>query len=64
MAKWYNAKVKDQPSFQVGDIVMIDARHFSTKHPSKKLDHIEPQRFRGVDKNPLRLKSSMARSSG
>jgi hypothetical protein len=39
MAKWYNAKVKDQPSFKVGDMVMIDARHFATKRPSKKLDH-------------------------
>jgi hypothetical protein len=38
--------------------------HLSTKHPSKKLDHIKPRRFRGVGKNPLRLKSSMARSSG
>jgi hypothetical protein len=64
MAKWYNAKVKDQPSFRVGDMVMIDARHFATKRPSKKLDHIEPRRFRGVDKNLPRLKSSMARSSG
>jgi hypothetical protein len=39
MAKWYNAKVKDQPSFKVGDMVMIDARYFATKRPSKKLDH-------------------------
>jgi hypothetical protein len=28
-----------QPSFRVGDMVMIDARHFATKRPSKKLDH-------------------------
>jgi hypothetical protein len=39
MAKWYNAKVKDEPPFRVGDMVMIDARHFATKQPSKKLDH-------------------------
>jgi hypothetical protein len=39
MAKWYNVKVKDQPSFRVGDMVIIDARHFATKRPSKKLDH-------------------------
>jgi hypothetical protein len=39
MAKWYNAKVKDQPPFRVGDMVMIDARHFATKRPSKILNH-------------------------
>jgi hypothetical protein len=38
--------------------------HFPTKRLSKKLDHIEPRRFRGVDKNLPRLKSSMERSSG
>jgi hypothetical protein len=30
---------RGQPSFKVGDMVMIDARHFATKRPSKKLDH-------------------------
>jgi hypothetical protein len=39
MATWYNAKVKEQPAFRVGDMVMIDARKFATKQPSKKLDH-------------------------
>jgi hypothetical protein len=39
MAKWYNAKAQEQPKFKVGDRVMIDARNFKTKRPSKKLDH-------------------------
>jgi hypothetical protein len=39
MAKWYNAKAQEQPKFKVGDKVMIDARNFKTKRPSKKLDH-------------------------
>jgi hypothetical protein len=39
MAKWYHAKAPDQPKFRVGDKVMIDARNFKTKRPSKKLDH-------------------------
>jgi hypothetical protein len=39
MAKWYNAKAQEQPKFKVGDKVMIDARNFRTKRPSKKLDH-------------------------
>jgi hypothetical protein len=39
MAKWYNAKAQEQLKFKVGDKVMIDARHFKTKRPSKKLDH-------------------------
>jgi hypothetical protein len=64
MAKWYNAKVKDQPSFKVSDMVMIDVRHFSTKHPSKNLNRIEPRGFPGIGKNLLCPKSSMARSSG
>jgi hypothetical protein len=41
MAKWCNAKVKEEPPFRVGDMVMIDARKFATKRPSKKLDHKE-----------------------
>jgi hypothetical protein len=39
MAKWYNAKAQEQLKFRVGDKVMIDAPHFKTKRPSKKLDH-------------------------
>jgi hypothetical protein len=39
MAKWYNTKVQEQPKFKVGDKVMINARNFRTKCPSKKLDH-------------------------
>jgi hypothetical protein len=39
MAKWYNAKAQEQPKFKVGDKLMIDARNFKTKRPSKKLDH-------------------------
>jgi hypothetical protein len=39
MAKWHDAKAQSQPSFKVGDMVMIDARNIRTKRPSKKLDH-------------------------
>jgi hypothetical protein len=39
MARWYNAKFKEQPAVCVGDMVMIDARNFAKKRPSKKLDY-------------------------
>jgi hypothetical protein len=38
-ARYYDRKVMAPPDFQVGDLVMIDARNMKTKRPSKKLDH-------------------------
>jgi hypothetical protein len=58
MAKWYNAKVKDQSPFRVGNMVVIDARHFATKQPPKKLDHkkIGPVKIVGlVGKRAVRV---------
>jgi hypothetical protein len=58
MAKWYNAKAQGQPKFRVGDQVMIDARTFQTKRPSRKLDHkkIGPVRIvKLIGKRAVRL---------
>jgi len=39
MAKYYNQKVANkEPQFKVGDWVMVNAKNFITKIPSKKLD--------------------------
>lgn len=38
MARYYNRKVKDAPSYKVGDKVWLDAKHLKTDRPTKKLD--------------------------
>ena len=40
MAKYYNRNISEkEPTFQVGDKVMVNARNIKTKRKSKKLDH-------------------------
>ena len=40
MAKYYNRnKADNEPTFKVGDWVMLDAKDIKTIRPSKKLDH-------------------------
>ena len=40
MAKYYNRNVSEkEPTFQVGDNVMVNAKNIKTKRKSKKLDH-------------------------
>ena len=40
MAKYYNRNVSEkEPTFQVGDKVMVNAKNIKTKRKSKKLDH-------------------------
>ena len=46
MAKFYNRKVSErEPGVKVGDYVMLNAKHFKTLRPSKKLDHQMRGRF-------------------
>jgi len=35
--KYYDRKAKEQPSIEVGDLVMLNAKNIHTKRPSKKL---------------------------
>jgi Chromo (CHRromatin Organisation MOdifier) domain len=44
MRKHYDKKRKQQPDFQVGDKVLLNAKNIATLRPSKKLDH----RMRGA----------------
>jgi len=37
MKKFYDRKAKEQPSIEVGDLVMLNAMNIHTKRPSKKL---------------------------
>jgi len=37
MKKYYDQKAKEQPSIEVGDLVMLNAKNIRTKRPSKKL---------------------------
>ena len=37
MKKYYDRKAKEQPDFQVGEQVMLNAKNIRTKRPSKKL---------------------------
>jgi len=37
MKIYYNCRATEQPSFEVGDIVMLNAKNIRTKRPSKKL---------------------------
>jgi len=37
MTRYYDQKATDQPSIDVGDLVMLNAKHIQTKQPSKKL---------------------------
>ena len=39
MARWHNQHRKEQPSFKVNDLVMLNNRYIPTKHPSRKLGH-------------------------
>jgi len=39
MARWFNQHQQEQPSFKVGDLVMLDNRYIATKRSSRKLDH-------------------------
>ena len=40
MARYYNRNISGkEPTFQVGDIVMVNAKNIKTKRKSKKLDH-------------------------
>jgi len=39
MARWFNQHQQEQPSFKVGDLVILDNCHIATKCPSRKLDH-------------------------
>jgi len=38
MGSWFNQHQSKQPSFKVGDLVMLDNHHVATKHPSRKLN--------------------------
>jgi len=37
MKKYYERKATEQPSIEVGDLVMLKAKNIHTKRPSKKL---------------------------
>jgi len=37
MKKYYDRTATEQPRIEVGDLVMLNAKHISTKRPSKKL---------------------------
>ena len=37
MKKYYDRKATEQPSIEVGDLVMMNAKNIPTKRPSKKL---------------------------
>ena len=47
MAKYYNRNVSEkEPTFKVGDKVMVNAKNIKTKRKSKKLDHKMRGRFK------------------
>ena len=37
IGRYYDRKAKQQQDFQVGDLVMLNAKNIRTKRPSKKL---------------------------
>ena len=36
MSRYYDRKAKQQPDFNVGDMVMLNAKNIGTKRPSKR----------------------------
>jgi len=47
IAKYFNQKVAEkEPTFKVGDWVMVNAENIKTRHPTKKLDYKLRGKFR------------------
>jgi len=47
MVKYFNQKVAEkEPTFRVGDWVMVNAKNIQTRHPTKKLDYKLHGKFR------------------
>jgi len=47
MVKYFNLKVAEkEPTFKVGDWVMVNAKNIKTRHPTKKLDYKLRGKFR------------------
>jgi hypothetical protein len=64
--KYFNRNVMQQPDFNVGDEVMLNARNIKTTRPSKKLDYKQLGPFKIIEKigtraYKLELPQSMSR---
>jgi len=47
MVKYFNQKVAEkEPTFKVGDWVMVNAKNIKTRHPTKRLDYKLRRKFR------------------
>jgi len=54
MKKYYDRKATEQPSIEVGDLVMLNAKNIRTKRPSKKLSLKLEGPFKVVEKKGSR----------
>jgi len=50
MKKYYNQNATEQPSMEVGDLVMLNAKNIRTKRPSKKLSPKLDGHFKVLEK--------------
>jgi hypothetical protein len=62
MIKYANRERKDAPTYQIGDLVLINGRNIRTRRPSKKLDHKNHGPFQ-VEKivSPLAVRLTLPR---
>jgi len=54
MKQYYDRKATEQPSIEVGDLVMLNAKNIPTKRPSKKLSPTLYGPFKVLEKNGSR----------
>jgi len=54
MKKYYDRKATEQPSIEVGDLVMLNAKNIRTKRPSKKLSPKQYGPFKVLEKKGSR----------
>jgi len=54
MKKYYDRKATEQPSIEVGDLVMLNAKNIPTKRPSKKLSPKLYGPFQVLEKKGIR----------
>jgi len=54
MKKYYDRKATEQPSIEVGDLVMLNAKNIRTTRPSKELSPILYGRFKVLEKKGSR----------
>jgi hypothetical protein len=62
MRRYADPKRKDTPTYQVGDLVMLNGRNIQTRRPSRKLDHKNHGPFQ-IEKivSPLAVKLTLPR---